>query len=155
MIDQVTFEEFAPLALRWAKELEETILTRGFPLSANGAQDAVRVGVQDPERVRVMVMDRIPLPEDPRLAEASRRAQIITEATRAAAIGYGVIIRADSWGDRELLLHQLVHVAQCERGGGLEAFVTQYLTDRQTSPEFTLGALEHEARSLARELSRD
>lgn len=155
MIDQVTFEEFAPLALRWAKELEKTILTRGFPLSANGAQDAVRVGVQDPERVRVMVMDRIPLPEDPRMADASRRAQIITEATRGAAIGYGVIIRADSWGDRELLLHQLVHVAQCERGGGLEAFVAQYLTDRQTSPEFTLGALEDEARSLARELSRN
>jgi hypothetical protein len=71
------------------------------------------------------------------------------------AIGYGIIIRADSWRNRELLLHQLVHVAQCERSGGLEKFVSEYLDDRRSgSQNFSLGSLEDEARSRAREICR-
>jgi hypothetical protein len=68
------------------------------------------------------------------------------------AIGYGIIIRADSWHNRELLLHQLVHVAQCERSGSLESFVGEYLSDRRNSPDFSVGCLEDEARGLAREI---
>ena len=68
------------------------------------------------------------------------------------AIGHGIIVRADSWQNRELLLHQLVHVAQCERSGGLESFVNEYLLDRRGSRDFSLGSLEDEARSLAREI---
>jgi len=45
-----------------------------------------------------------------------------------------------------------VHVAQCERSGGLEAFVEQYLADRTTCADFTVGSLEDEARGLAREI---
>jgi hypothetical protein len=100
----------------------------------------------------VLVVDRIPLPDDQELAEAARRAQIITEASRGVAIGYGIIIRADSWQNRELLLHQLVHVAQCERSGSLEAFVREYLSNRISSPAFSCGSLEDEARGVAREI---
>jgi hypothetical protein len=46
----------------------------------------------------------------------------------------------------------LVHVAQCERSGGLESFVGQYLCDRRTCPDFRLGAFEDEARGLARDI---
>ena len=67
-------------------------------------------------------------------------------------MGYGIMIRANCWQERELLVHQFVHVAQAERSGGLEAFVTQYLTDRATCAEFTVGSLEDEARKLAREI---
>jgi hypothetical protein len=122
------------------------------PLAPRQVADARRAGVHDPARVRVLVVDRIPLPDDPELADAARHAQIITDASRAVAIGYGIIIRADSWQNRELLLHQLVHVAQCERAGGLEPFVSEYLFDRRSSRDFSLGALEEEARSLAREI---
>ena len=150
MIDKQTFDEFSPLAREWAKTQEEFILALGSPLRAAALADAVRVGVQDPERVRVLVVERIPLPADERLAEASRRNDIITDACRGVAIGHGIMIRGDSWGDRELLLHQLVHVAQCERCGGLDAFVLEYLLDRQSSPTFTVGTLEKEARNTAR-----
>jgi hypothetical protein len=51
-----------------------------------------------------------------------------------------------------LLLHQLIHVAQCERSGGLDNFVREYLLDRSTSPDFSLGSFEDEARSWAREI---
>jgi len=152
MIDQQTFEHLVPPAIQWAKAQEEFILTRGSSLGPAALADALRLGVQDSARVRLLVVDRIPLPVDERLAEASRSNHIITEACRGVAIGHGIIIRADCWGDRELLTHQLVHVAQCERSGGLEFFVEKYLCDRRSSPNFTVGVLEEEARLIAREL---
>ena len=152
MIDQEKFERLAPLAYQWAKQQEAYVLQHGARLAANQLADAGRAGVQDPDRVRVLVVDRIPLPDDAELAEAARGAQIITEASRGVAIGYGIIIRADSWQNRELLLHQLVHVAQCERSGSLESFVGEYLGDRRSSPDFSFGPLEDEARGLAREI---
>lgn len=152
MIDQENFDRLASLAYQWAKEQEAYILTHGASLSPRQLADASLVGVQEPARIRVMVVDRIPLPDDPELNEATRRAQIITDASRGVAIGYGIIIRADNWQDRELLLHQLVHVAQCERSGGLESFVAEYLSDRRNSRAFSLGSLEDEARGLAREI---
>ena len=152
MIDQEKFERLAPLACQWAKSQEAYILKHGAPLAPHQLADAGRAGVQDPTRVRVLVVDRIPLPDDHELADAARRAQIITEASRGVAIGYGIIIRADSWQNRELLLHQLVHVAQCERCGSLESYVGEYLSDRRNSPDFSVGSFEDEARGLAREI---
>lgn len=152
MIDQNDFDRLAPLACQWAKAQEAYILKHGVPLTRDQLADARRAGVDDPTRVRVLVVDRIPLPDDKELADAARRAQIITDASRAVAIGYAVIVRADSWHNRELLLHQLVHVAQCERSGGLESFVGEYLLDRRNCRDFSLGSFEDEARSLAREI---
>lgn len=152
MIDQEKFERLAPLAYQWAKQQEAYILQHGARLGAHQLADASRAGVQDPDRVRILVVDRIPLPDDQELADAARRAQIITDASRGVAIGYGIIIRADSWQNRELLLHQLVHVAQCERCGSLESYVSEYLRDRVSSPAFSFGSLEDEARGLAREI---
>jgi hypothetical protein len=152
MIDQEKFDRLLPLAYPWAKIQEDFILKHGIPLSPEQIADAERGGVRDPGRVRVLVTDRIPLPDDEELAEAARRAQIITDASRGVAIGHGIIIRADSWKNRELLLHQLVHVAQCERSGGLESFVREYLCDRRTCPDFSVGSLEDEARGLARKI---
>ena len=152
MIDQEEFERLMPLACQWARQQEAYVLEHGVPLAQGQLADARRVDVADPARVRVLVVNRIPLPNDEALAEAARRAQIITEASRGVAIGHGIIIRADSWQNRELLLHQLVHVAQCERSGGLESFVGEYLADRRSSRDFSIGSLEEQARGLAREI---
>ena len=150
--EQEAIERLAKLARHWAVEQEAFVLRLGAPLTAAQVADAARVGVQDAARVRVLPVDRMPMPRDLELAEAARRAQIITEASPAVTLGHGIIVRADRWHERELLLHQLVHVAQCERCGGLEAFVEAYLTDRSTCADFTVGSLEHEARTLAREI---
>ena len=152
MIDQKAFDRLAPLACEWSRAQEAYILKNGVPLNLTQAADARRAGVQDPDRVRVLVVDRIPLPDNKELADAARLAQIITDASRGVAIGHGIIIRADSWQNRELLLHQLVHVAQCERCGDLETYVTEYLLDRSSSRDFSLGSFEDEARGLAHEI---
>jgi hypothetical protein len=152
VIDQDTFDRLLPRACQWAKAQEQFILERGTPLDPRFTEDAQRVGVQQPDRIRLLVVDRMPLPDDADLATAARRTQIITPACRAVTLGHGIIIRADSWGDRELVVHQLVHVAQCERSGGLESFVGCYLLDRHQSEEFSIGDLEEEARRIAREI---
>jgi hypothetical protein len=152
MIDDKDFARLMPLACEWAKAQEARILEHGVPLTPDQVADARRAGVRDSGRVRVLVVDRIPLPEDKALADAARRAQIITDASHGVAIGHGVIIRADNWRNRELLVHQLAHVAQCERTGDLEKFVSEYLLDRRSSRDFTLGPLEEEARGIARKI---
>ena len=151
-MDPETFAQLLPLAYQWAEAQEQLILGRGAPLTPQHVDDARRAGVQDCARVRVLVVERLPLPDDERLAHFARKNIIITAATRGAGIGHGIIIRADCWGDRELLVHQLVHVAQCERSGGLEPFVGKYLRERFNSASFSVGPLEEEARRLAREI---
>jgi len=152
VVDQETFDRLLPRACEWAKAQEQFILDRGMPLDSRYTADAHRVGVRDNSRIRVLVVDRIPLPEDEELAAAARHTQIMTGSCRGVALGHGIIIRADAWGDRELILHQLVHVAQCERSGGLESFVQCYLSDRHQCEEFSVGLLEEEARRIARDI---
>ncbi len=152
MIDQETFEQLVALAYQWAKTQEEFVLTHGIPLGPQALADARRAGVRDCDRIRILVVDRIPVPETGELAEAAQRTRIVTPDTRCVGVGHAIMIRAEAWGDRELLVHNLVHIAQCERSGGLEQWVQEYLFDRQNSAAFTAGILEEEARRVAREI---
>jgi hypothetical protein len=152
MIDQEMFEALLPLAYEWAKQQEEFVLAHGRPLGLTHSWDAHLAGVQDCAKVRVLVVDRISLPQDPKLAELSRRLRIITDDTRCMGLGYALIVRGDAWNDRELILHNLVHIAQCERSGGLEQWCRQYLGDRTNCANFTTGSLEQEARRIAHEI---
>ena len=152
MINRPKFEHLLPLAVKWAKAQEEFVLEHGNPLSARHLADAKLAGVEKPARIRVLVVDRISLPDDPQLAEASKRIGIVTEDTRCMGFGYALIIRVDAWNDRELILHNLVHIAQCERSGGLAQWCQEYLSDRTSCPKFTIGSLEEEARRFAREI---
>ncbi len=151
VIDQDQFQRLSPLAVEWAREQEACVLRFGSPLSERQMADARIAGIAHPERVRVLAVDRIPIPKHPELAAIARSAQIITDASRGTAMGYGILLRIDSWSDREILMHQLIHVAQHERCGSLEAWVLEYLTTRRDA-RFSFGSLEDEARERAREL---
>jgi|SRR5947209_12456818 len=152
-LDHETLDALLPLAYEWAKNLEEFALAHGNRLGASHTADARLAGVKDCDSVRVLVVDRIPFPENPALAEAARRVRIITDDTRCMGFGYALFIRVDAWNDRELILHNLVHIAQCERAGGLENWVHDYLCNRTTCADFTVGSLEEEARRLAHQIS--
>jgi hypothetical protein len=73
VLDQETFEYLLPLAYQWARNIENFVLQHGSPLPQRQVTDARQVGVKDICRVRVLAVDRMPLPEEPALAEASRR----------------------------------------------------------------------------------
>ena len=142
------FDALLPLAVKWAAEQEQRIQREGVPLSENEIKDAKAVGVQEPQRVRLLQVAAIPRPSDPQLAAAADAMQFLTPATRGLTLHYGIFIRADCWRERALIVHELVHTAQYEQRGGIEPFLRQYLRECLTVgyPE---APLEKEAIDLA------
>lgn len=138
------FERLLPLAARWAENLEGRILAQGVPLSPEELRDAKSVGVGEPERVRLLCLASVPVPDDPLLRAAAAAVQFLTPATRGLALRYGIFVRRDCWRDRRLIAHELVHTAQYERFGGIEPFLQQYLSQCLTIG-YPAAPLEQEA----------
>lgn len=145
------FEELLPLAVEWAEVQERRIIQCGFALTAAQRSDARIVGVRYPERVRLMPVVAISRPEHPMLKAAAETAQVINPFTRGLTLRYGIYLRADEAADRYLIAHELAHVAQYERLGGILPFLRQYLSEC-----FTIGyhasPLEQEAIQKAEQL---
>jgi hypothetical protein len=137
-----------PPAIEWAAEQQERILRDGVPLSLRELADALRVGVKDPERVRLLQVETIPAPTHPVLQAAYQVGKLVPTAPRGLTVSHGIFIRADYWRDRRLIVHELVHTAQYERLGGIEPFLRQYLTECATVG-YTKSAMEAEAVSTA------
>jgi hypothetical protein len=127
MIIPEQFKRLLQIACVWAEEQERTILRDGVPLTVFQVADATRVGVAHPEMVRLLSVPGIPLPEHPIIRKAAEATQLITHRTAGLTMRYGIFIRSDCWGDRQLVVHELVHTSQYERLGGFQAFLQQYL----------------------------
>jgi hypothetical protein len=127
MITRKEFKVLLPLACAWAVEQESIILRDGVALSPAQATDAGRIDLAHPEKVRLLKVARIPIPENPALRDAASAIQLISPRTEGLALRYGIFIRADYWGDRRLVFHELVHTLQYERLGGFQEFLRQYL----------------------------
>jgi|1186.fasta_scaffold130818_2 hypothetical protein len=151
MAEQIPLEQFdmlVPLAAEWAAQQQERILRDGVPLSLRETADALRVGVQDPERVRLLQVDIIPSPTHPVLQAAYQKINFVPSAPRGLTIHYGVFVRSDYWRDRALIVHELVHTAQYERLGGIPPFLRQYLVECATVGYYK-SPLENEAVTTA------
>jgi len=142
------FETLLPLATAWASAQQDRILREGVPLSVRELSDGLRVGVKDPERVRLLQMEIIPAPDHPMLLAAAQTVNFVPSAPRGLTVHHGIFIRADYWRDRSLIVHELAHVAQYERLGGMSEFLRQYLWQCATVG-YNKSALEAEAVTLA------
>jgi hypothetical protein len=138
------FEMLLPLAVTWATELEQCIARDGVPLSEKEVGDARVIGVQSPDRVRLLQVEAIPRPSQPQLKAACDAIDFLTPATRGLTLGHGIFIRSDCWRDRLLVVHELVHVAQYERSGGILPFLRRYLFECLTVG-YSASPLEREA----------
>jgi hypothetical protein len=127
LLDQ--FDRLLPLAARWAEGLEKRILREGVPLLEQEIADAQRLGVRQPNRVRLLCLGSVPTPDDLTLRAAAAVVQFLTPKTRGLSLRYGIFVRQDCWRDRRLIAHELVHTAQYERLGGIEPFLRQYLRE--------------------------
>src|SRR5229473_2508010 len=90
MITPEHFQVLLPLACAWAEEQERISLRDGVPLNAAQIDDAKRIGISHPVRVRLRVVDEIPLPDNPTLRSMSGSADfgrfwnsICTSASRS------------------------------------------------------------------------
>ena len=118
---------YLPLASAWVLKQERFILENGVPLTNVQLADAKLVGVVRPERVRLLRVEQIPLPEHPALEEMKEAMKLTTPDLPGLAVRYGIYLRADHWAERRFLVHELAHTAQYERLDGVRAFLECYL----------------------------
>jgi hypothetical protein len=151
MITEEQFKILLPLACTWAEEQERIILRDGVPLSATQMSDAMRIGIINPDNVRLLRVVRIPMPEHPVLRAAADVTRLISSDTAGLTLRHGIFIRADCWGARPLVFHELVHTSQYERLGGFEQFLQRYLHECLTIG-YPAAPMEQEAVTLTAKL---
>ena len=64
-----------PMASTWAAEQEQTILQSGVAFTEAQIADARRVGINQPDRVRLLKVQEIPTPSHPALATTGEATQ--------------------------------------------------------------------------------
>lgn len=117
-----------PLASWWVQRQERRILDVGIGLTEEEKNWAGEVGVVDVEKVRLLYVPRVPVPGTPLINYvADCFGSPISPIGLAAR--YGIYLHSGSRNDPSLLVHELVHVAQYERLGGIKPFLRQYLKE--------------------------
>lgn len=128
----ITLEQLQTLlpdACAWAEQQEANILSHGVELTDIQISDAAKAGVNNPGKIRLLKVPSVPAPNDPALAQAAAAINLITPNTWGMALRYGIFLRADVWGRRDVLVHECVHTAQYERLGGFLPFLQAYLRE--------------------------
>jgi Domain of unknown function (DUF4157) len=135
---------FVPLAAAWVRMREREILAEGVPLNEEELADARTIGVARPECVRLQSVDRIRTFEHRLLMPLALVADGFFAQAAGLTLNHAIFIRSDHWRDRRLVAHELVHVAQYERMGGIRPFLRSYFRECLV-PGYPLGPLEQEA----------
>lgn len=115
-----------PPAVLWVKWQEQKILQTGTALTSQGLEDARRMGVFEPEKIRVLVVDQIPLFNGGFMDFLSRVFPQVTSKTVGLSLRHGIYVRRPFAGDRHLVAHECVHTGQYERAGSIARFLVDY-----------------------------
>jgi hypothetical protein len=142
----------APRAIEWAQRMAADAARSGTPLSAALQDLARKSGVRQPESIRLVVVDEIPLPDEPALKAAALKVGLSQSSAAGLTLGYAVVVRRGYQNDIRLLSHEFRHVAQYETCGGIRKFLAQHLAHLvefgyEDSP-FEVDARAHEINAL-------
>ena len=140
-------DRLTPLALEWLNETETNLHKTGEPLSETDIVMAQAVGVQQPKRVRVVILTEFPAPENDDLLTEASKYGLGSEAEGGRTMGYVIMLKKKYANERWILAHELVHVAQQEQTGR-EAFIRRFIAERELMG-YRRAPLELEANKLA------
>lgn len=140
-------EPLVPRMLAWYNRIEDDLLQGGRELSPKEQAMARELGVDDPDRVRVVVTEVFPMPDDPALHREAVRLGLDTLPVSGRAMGYVILLKPEIAGDPAVIAHELVHVVQMERLGR-EPFLRRYFAEL-AAVGYTCSPLEREARAAA------
>ncbi len=141
-----------PLAVQWAKRRQREGLRKGRQLTGEEMRLARRMGVREAQNIRILELDRIPIPGKGLLGLAARHAGFHGSDPWGLSLGYAVFVRRGWPGSpRHLLAHEFVHTAQFERLGGMNAYLTRYLEECLTLG-YSASPMEQEAVRLSSDL---
>ena len=137
-----------PKAINWAERKQREILETGRPLSQEEIAIARGVGVVNPEKIRIKIVDRLPFPEDPELAAAAQQTGMLGPDMTGLTLFYGIFICQHDSGNRHLIAHECRHVQQYEERGSISHFLQEYLF-QILSAGYDNSQLERDARMAA------
>ncbi|MEZ5325266.1 MAG: hypothetical protein R3F19_09395 [Verrucomicrobiales bacterium] len=138
----------ALLAAFWVRRQEVHVCKLGDALSAEELKLARLVGVQFPERVRLLGVEKVPFPLDGLTKWLARlHGNFPTQALGLTA-RYGIYLQSQSRWNVELIVHELVHTSQYEKANGILGFLRQYLRDCLKNG-YSGAEMEQEARNLS------
>ncbi len=115
-----------PRATDWLRGVSAMAERDGIALTDGLHVLARRVGVRQPQRIRLLTVAELPQPTDPQLCAAARAIGLLGEGMRGIAAGYGVLLLRGQASTR-LLSHEFRHVRQFELAGSIEGFLSDYL----------------------------
>lgn len=130
----------------WVHRRQAEILRDGVPLTAVQRELAAVLGIVAVDRIRVVNAAVVPMPLPGWLRAYAQRAGWISRHIAGMTLGHGIVIREEYAADLRLLAHELAHVGQYERLGGIVRFMRQYLRECAW-PGYPHGALEREAQA--------
>ena len=134
-----------PKAIAWAEEQASRVAGSGRLLDERQLELARGVGVARPERIRVAVVDALPMPDDPTLRAAALQTGLLGPGMVGLTLGHSVFICRGNETVR-LLSHEFRHVYQYEQAGSIAAFLPGYL-QQIVRFGYANAALEHDARA--------
>ncbi len=137
-----------PKVVNWATKMEQVCLAAGQPLADLNRKDAEAIGIRQLDKVRIVISPQLPLPTDPELRHLTAQFQLIQGRTTGMIFGHGIALKEGKY-DRRLIAHELVHVLQHERLGGIERFLRAYIREAFYPPYYPNGPLELEAERVA------
>lgn len=120
-----------PQYIDWAYETDRQGLESGTPLDTQELSLATDIGIQNPEKVRIVYVDEVPFPyENFALKTLGEALGFIGEGiiNNAQVFGYSIYVRNGYELNRPKLAHELVHVLQIERTS-LDHIITQHFSD--------------------------
>ena len=115
-----------PKAIEWVNSQSENILESGSPLNDSGLSLARAVGVARPENIRILVVNKLPLPSDPDLQRVALETGLLGPEMIGVTFGYGIYV-CDGHISNRLISHECRHVYQYEVAGSIAAFLPVYL----------------------------
>jgi hypothetical protein len=136
-----------PKTLAWANEQSQQGLAVGRVLTPREIEDAGLVGVAAPEKIRLALVDEVPMPDDPMLREVVIRTGLLNQDIAGLTLGYAIFITPRHLS-RRLLTHECRHVHQYEMAGSIDQFMPEYLRQITTfgylTAPFEIDATQHE-----------
>jgi len=118
--------ELLPLAIAWAQFQADHVAYVGVPLPENLQALARRVGVREPQLIRVKLVEEMPVPEHPMLRALAVQTGLLSSNTAGLTVGHSIFIKHGEDSIR-LISHECRHVYQYELFGSIESFLGVYL----------------------------
>jgi hypothetical protein len=123
------FDELWTEVTKWGEGQAELISTAGRRLTAPEISVARKVGVKEPESIRILIVESVPFPTPPGIRIVALEQGFDPDQMGGMTLGRGIFIRRDQEMRAEIWRHEFRHVAQYECFGSIGSFMFFYLKE--------------------------